>query len=321
MVLSDELFTLEEAGIQSLNLSYSSVGQTDENGNVIARAGSFTRADGTTADMKEFFLQRDAQDVRMSHSVEIPADVMDMPELHPMGNTYSLRQAMSLDESGVLKQLVQAFMDDDDVESRQSKLQDILFAWTGAINAEPGSRGSNFDARKLAVLEAVTGTSYRNSPTSAPAAAEAPVLERSYQVLAESVYTMLLTQTSLKDVMQSLDYSLDFESANPVKLNIESVKSYLDNQLQTDQATGEKMLAEVTRVLRNRGMISSDEFAEVREYFANKSIRYQRIIDAAPLTTLVGTASNDSIIGVVDRDDVMVGGDGNDNLNGQAMTP
>ena len=312
----DELMTLEEAGIKSLNLSHTFVGQVDENGNTIARVGSFTRTDGTTADMKEFFLQRDTKDVQMTHSIEIPEDIMDMPELHPMGNTYSLRQAMVRDESGALKQLVQEFINDEDVVSRQAKLQDILFAWTGVAGIDPKSRGSNFDTRKLAALETVTGTSYRNSPTSSPGAAEAPILERSYAILAESIYTMLSIQTNLHDALRSFNYTIDLETENPIKLDIASVRTYLDEQLQANEATGERLLAEITRVLRNRGLVSDSEFAELRAYFSRKSTRYQQIIDTAPMTTLTGTDASETISGVVDRDNVITSGAGNDTLNG-----
>ena len=312
----DELMTLEDAGIKSLNLSHTFVGQVDENGNTIARVGSFTRADGTTAEMKEFFLQRDTKDVQMAHSVEIPEDIMDMPELHPMGNTYSLRQAMTRDESGALKQLVQEFINDEDVTSRQAKLQDILFAWTGVTDINPKSRGSNFDARKLATLETVTGTSYRNSPTSSPGAAEAPILERSYAILAESIYTMLSMQTNLRDILRSFNYTIDLEAEIPIKLDVASVRAYLDEQLQTNETTGEKLLAEVTRALRNRGLVSDSEFTELRAYFSKKSIRYQQIIDTAPMTTLIGTDASEAMNGVVDRDNVMTSGAGNDTLNG-----
>ena len=314
----DELLTLEEAGIKSLNLSNEFVGKVDENGNTIARVGSFTRIDGTTADMKEFFLQRDTADVQMTNSVEVPEDIMNLPEIHPMGNTYSLRQAMARDTTGALKQLVQDFMNAKDTSSRQAKLQDILFAWVGASQINPTSRGSSFDARKLAVLETVTGTSYRNSPTSSPTTAEAPILERSYTTLLESIYTMLSMQTSLANVFRKFDYSLDLESENPIKLDVSSVQAYLDKQLQSDAATGEKMLAEITRALRNRGLISDVEFAHLREYFAKKSIKYQQIIDTAPLTTMLGTDANDNITGVVDRDNVITAGDGNDTLIGAA---
>lgn len=314
----DELLTLEEAGIKSLNLSNTFIGKVDENGNTIARVGSFTRTDGTTADMKEFFLQRDTADVQMTNSVEVPEDIMNLPEIHPMGNTYSLRQAMARDTTGTLKQLVQDFMNAKDTSSRQAKLQDILFAWVGASQINPTSRGSSFDARKLAALEAVTGTSYRNSPTSSPTAIEAPILERSYTVLLESIYTMLSMQTSLADVFRKFNYSLDLESKNPIKLDVSSVQAYLDKQLQSDAATGEKMLAEMTRALRNRGIISDVEFAHLREYFAKKSIKYQRIIDTAPLTTMLGTDVGDNIRGVVDQDNTIAAGDGNDTLIGAA---
>ena len=312
----DELTTLQEAGVMSIGLGYSSVNQTDKNGNTIARVGSFTRTDGTTADIKEFFLQRDTKDVKVTQHIEIPEDIMTMPEVHPIGNTYSLRQAMSLDKSGTLKQLIQEFLDDSSTESRQAKLHDILFAWTGVTNIDPASRGPGFDARKLAALETITGTSYQNSPTSQPTSAATPMLERSYNILAESVYTMLMMQVDLRAIMSGFNYTLDLEAAHPIKLDVTSVQEYLEEQLQTNSATGEKMLAEITRVLRNRNFVSETEFANLCDHFAKKSVRYQRIIDTAPLTTMVGTNASDSINGIADRDNVMSAGEGDDYING-----
>ncbi len=77
-------------------------------------------------------------------------------------------------------------------------------------------------------------------------------------------------------------------------------------------------MAEVTRALRGRGLVSDTEFTHLREHFAKKSIKYQRIIDTAPLTTMTGTDAGDSINGVVDRDNVITAGDGNDTLIGAA---
>jgi hypothetical protein len=45
--------TLREAGIQSLNLAYASGKPRDNNGNLIAEVGSFTRDDGTESLMAD----------------------------------------------------------------------------------------------------------------------------------------------------------------------------------------------------------------------------------------------------------------------------
>ena len=49
----DEIMTLAQAGITSLNLSYANVQRTDVHGNVIAQMGAYTRADGTEGQMAD----------------------------------------------------------------------------------------------------------------------------------------------------------------------------------------------------------------------------------------------------------------------------
>ena len=313
-----ELVTLAQAGIKSLNLKHKEINQLDANGNTIARVGSFTRTNGKIADMKEYLLARSTSDVKMVDSIKIPDDIMELPEIRPIGNTYSLRQAMAKDKSGKLKQLVLSFTGEKNVAKRRAILEDILFTWTGVAKVDPASRGGLIDARRLAALEIVTGTSYRNSPTSSPTSQEAPILEQAYGNLAESIYNMLSLQDSTMDgILRKFTYHIDLSSdGNPIKLDIASVKAYLDGQLKQNKQEGERLLGEVTRVLKNRGLVTEKEFNSLRDYYARKSAYYQKIIDTTPFTTARGTAKDDVMSGAVDRDNIIAGNYGDDTIYG-----
>ena len=314
----DELVTLAQAGIKSLNLKHKEINQLDANGNTIARVGSFTRTNGKVADMKEYLLARSTSDVKMVNSVKIPDDIMELPEIRPIGNTYSLRQAMAKDKSGKLKQLVQSFTAEKNVAKRRAILEDILFTWTGVAKVDPASRGGLIDARRLAALEIVTGTNYRNSPTSSPTSQEAPILEQAYGNLAESIYNMLSLQDGTMDgILRKFTYHIDLSSdGNPIKLDIASVKAYLDGQLKQNRQEGERLLGEVTRILKNRGLVTEKEFSSLRDYYARKSAYYQKIIDTTPFTTARGTAKDDVMSGAVDRDNIIAGNYGDDTIYG-----
>ncbi len=314
----DELVTLAQAGIKSLNLKHKEINQLDANGNTIARVGSFTRTNGKIADMKEYLLARSTSDVKMVDSIKIPDDIMELPEIRPIGNTYSLRQAMAKDKSGKLKQLVLSFTGEKNVAKRRAILEDILFTWTGVAKVDPASRGGLIDARRLAALEIVTGTSYRNSPTSAPTGQEAPILEQAYGNLAESIYNMLSLQDGTMDgILRKFTYHIDLSSdGNPIKLDIASVKAYLDGQLKQNRQEGERLLGEVTRILKNRGLVTEKEFSSLRDYYARKSTYYQKIIDTTPFTTARGTAKDDVMSGAVDRDNIIAGNYGDDTIYG-----
>jgi len=313
-----ELITLAQAGIKSLNLKHKEINQLDANGNTIARVGSFTRTNGKVADMKEYLLARSTSDVKMVNSVKIPDDIMELPEIRPIGNTYSLRQAMAKDKSGKLKQLVQSFTAEKNVAKRRAILEDILFTWTGVAKVDPASRGGLIDARRLAALEIVTGTSYRNSPTSSPTSQEVPILEQAYGNLAESIYNMLSLQDGTMDgILRKFTYHIDLSSdGNPIKLDIASVKAYLDGQLKQNRQEGERLLGEVTRILKNRGLVTEKEFSSLRDYYARKSVYYQKIIDTTPFTTARGTAKDDVMSGAVDRDNIIAGNYGDDTIYG-----
>ncbi len=313
-----ELITLAQAGIKSLNLKHKELNQLDANGNTIARVGSFTRTNGKVAEMKEYLLARSTSDVKMVNSVKIPDDIMELPEIRPIGNTYSLRQAMAKDKSGKLKQLVLSFTGEKNVAKRRAILEDILFTWTGVAKVDPASRGGLIDARRLAALEIVTGTNYRNSPTSSPTSQEAPILEQAYGNLAESIYNMLSLQDGTMDgILRKFTYHIDLSSdGNPIKLDIASVKAYLDGQLKQNKQEGERLLGEVTRVLKNRGLVTEKEFNSLRDYYARKSAYYQKIIDTTPFTTARGTAKDDVMSGAVDRDNIIAGNYGDDTIYG-----
>ena len=313
-----ELITLAQAGIKSLSLKHKELNQLDANGNTVARVGAFTRTNGKVAEMKEYLLARSTSDVKMVNSINIPKDIMELPEIRPIGNTYSLRQAMARDKSGKLKQLVLSFTSEKNVAKRRAILEDILFTWTGVAKVDPASRGGLIDARRLAALEIVTGTNYRNSPTSSPTSQEAPILEQAYGNLAESIYNMLSLQDGTMDsILRKFTYHIDLSSdGNPIKLDIASVKAYLDGQLKQNRQEGERLLGEVTRILKNRGLVTEKEFSSLRDYYARKSAYYQKIIDTTPFTTARGTAKDDVMSGAVDRDNIIAGNYGDDTIYG-----
>ncbi|MEW6620489.1 MAG: hypothetical protein AB1422_14330 [bacterium] len=67
---------------------------------------------------------------------------------------------MVRDTSGELKALVESFVAETDPDVRNSLMERILFKWTGSDGIDPNSRGSNIDARRLAVLEKFFGQAF-----------------------------------------------------------------------------------------------------------------------------------------------------------------
>jgi hypothetical protein len=103
--LTEELHTLEELGITSINLSSTISNITDEGGNTQNRQGSFDYADGTSGQIAEYSVEEGTTDTIPNDWVDVPADIYELPDLRGYGTVYDLHQAMAMDSSCELKSL------------------------------------------------------------------------------------------------------------------------------------------------------------------------------------------------------------------------
>ena len=131
-----ELSTLEEAGIESIDLRYSDHRTEDENGNQIVRTGRFTWKDGDRGKVSEFLLERDTIHSLVGEQLEEPDEVAALPDLPQRGFLYSLHQAMVRDGSGELRKLTERFAGEKDSVARRSLLERIMLKWSEVSNVE-----------------------------------------------------------------------------------------------------------------------------------------------------------------------------------------
>ena len=122
-----ELATLDEAGIESIGLSYTEQRTDDENGNQVVRTGQF---DGERGKAGKFLLGRDTIHSLVGEKMDEPNDVAALPDLPGRGFLYSLHQAMVRDGSGELKRLTEQFVEEKDSAARRSLLERILLKWS-----------------------------------------------------------------------------------------------------------------------------------------------------------------------------------------------
>jgi hypothetical protein len=149
----DELISLEDAGLASIQLENAASGETDEYGNTISGEGVLTWSDGETGIINAYEFWNSDRITLDPEGTEIPEEIQELPNLYGRGLLTSLHLAMALDESGELKELVENFCSEEDSAARLAILDEILYAWANASDIAPSSRGGNFDARKLAFLE------------------------------------------------------------------------------------------------------------------------------------------------------------------------
>lgn len=317
-----ELKQLVDLGIVFIGLSYNNTGVTDGANNIQVRTGTFTLADGSSRAVGEYLLNRNPVHSVDSSPIEISDSVALLPNVQGAGNVGSLHKAIMQDKSGSLRGLVEQFITEKDVSKREALTEDILAHWAGVDSVDPKSRGDAFDARKLAVLEKFFGAEFQGSPN----ANSAPLLKSSYAKLFEVVYVSLISQTQLKDIVNSVADDND-------EISFEKAKQVIDAAIAQDPVTGVGLLGEFARAMKYYGLKSSKEFAVLRGYYADKSAEYGRIIDFAGEQVLRGTANGESLsVGelytLIDGDagndtlwgdagnDTLIGGQGNDSLRG-----
>ncbi len=91
---SEELFTLEDVGISSINLTATAANITDAGGNTQTLSGTFTKTDGTIGEIADYNLQSDPTYSIPAAWVTIPEDIAALPDLQGYGNVYKLRQKL-----------------------------------------------------------------------------------------------------------------------------------------------------------------------------------------------------------------------------------
>ena len=310
----NELFTLNELGIQSINTSYYDSSYIDANGNEYKQVGSFTRTDNSRGTAADVWFQTDKMHTIANEWLDVPADIAALPNLQGYGNVYDLRQAMARDASGQLKSLVEQFVAAQDVTTRESILNQILFKWTGSDGITQGSNGYYIDARKVGVLEKVFGQAYVGTwgPTEA-GPNSASLLSQAYDVLYETCYAQLMSQTHLKYLYDSITYHLD-EATNTRMGNLTAVAKLLRSQIAADHDTGMENLTEFTRSLRG---LNATEIMNFSDFCNEVAAGDQSIFDQAYYggQVLYGTSGNDTLMGTSGNDS-LIGGAGDDYLYG-----
>ncbi len=155
----DELFTLAQLGIQSINLGDQTTNQI-VSGTTIEAVSSVTMTDGSTHEIAAASFTY-SQTYTQYIGPDTPSTAAAaLPQLHGYGNLPDLQEAMTDDPT--LLGLVQSFaqMSPTDSTALGTAIANIMFEWAGVAGVDPTSRGPAFDARELEFLEQFLGVSF-----------------------------------------------------------------------------------------------------------------------------------------------------------------
>jgi Ca2+-binding RTX toxin-like protein len=318
---SSELKTLAELNIQSIDLGYSASQLIDEYGNEHKQISSFTKGDGSVSVAEDVWFQVDKVFGVSNTKISIPADVSALPNLTGYGSVVDLQQAVFLNGSGSLRQLIESFGSEMDDSARRILFESLLFKWTGAEQIDSQSRGQYVDAKKLGVLEKFMGESFVGiwcwgtlDPN--PHSHSGPILSAEYDSVFDAMYSQLMLQTHLKNISDKVDYS----SAYP---DLTSVGAYFSQLMDGDLLVGEGRLSEFIDAFKSLGFLNQRNGDQLRLALAGEGLSVIETLNEK-LNGVSGTDSNDLINGSngndllygFSGDDTLLGGNGKDTFVG-----
>ncbi len=91
---TDELKSLSDAGVTSINTGYTDSTLVDAQGNEHRQVGSFAKTDGATGTATDVWFKKDTAFTIATEWLDVPEDIAALPDLQGYGNVYDLQQAM-----------------------------------------------------------------------------------------------------------------------------------------------------------------------------------------------------------------------------------
>ncbi len=321
-----ELESIIQHGIESISLTPIENAETDS----AIRSAEIRYTDGHTAKVSEVDFEADYYDSKEKVLIDISEDIKILPNVKAIGNIPSLHTLMQKDESGELKTLVENFINAERIDERSEICEQILYRISYALDVEVGSRGNEFDAQKLAVIEAFMGRDFVGTAGRNPVNTAATILSSAYDSLFNMYYT-LLTKEGLLNPYLSLLYVFESEEG----------EKYIDTSLFDVYAkqiieSEKNMLNIVPEMARFISVINPDNPHNVSDFvnvYANYEGYLEEFKKCGDLGITIASSGDDSLYGsgnndIVssglgddtvygnDGDDTLYGNDGNDSLYG-----
>jgi Ca2+-binding RTX toxin-like protein len=315
---TNELLTLQQAGVGSLSLSYTNGTAVDAQGNSHLQLGSYTTTQGQTRQMTDVWFSVDTMRSLDLNLVEVPDDVRALPDIDGSGTVHSLHQAMARDTSGALKALIIAYSGAITDAARAALLPDILYHWTGAQDVDPASRGGNIDARKLTALEGFMGRGYQPYGGGVAGPDAASLLVSAFDELVAYVGVTLDAQTNLKTYYNLVKYTWNDATAT-TEFDVAPLVQRLSEIYATDP---EEAVAVMTRLGAGLWEAGSDIGRGVSEAIRNSGnpavAGFARELATLGLHYLAGDENSNTLTAPFDKGSMVLGHGGGDVIYGSS---
>lgn len=233
-----------------------------------------------------------------------------------------------------------------------TKLTDILFRWAGVENVSPSSRGIRVDGQKLEFVEELVGEEWVWNGSPDPETVAGELLEEAFEVAFSNFAMGLLVQTDAKDSVDPLA-TYNYQTGLVENADVADVVKFIGEMATGERGSSDDDLFfyfadDGSFILKDLGgtdklildsalsfddvrfwkdgdnleiyngaekLVLDDQFNSLYDYQL-ETIVFADGTEASLLNnlTFTGTAGADSIYGLADSDDIIVGSSGNDSL-------
>lgn len=303
----NELKTLTESGIVSIDLNYVSDGTVNvETGTMEAESSFVTLNTGDKKKISEFWFIVNSSDTTHDGDVTV-------------GNVPNLEQALADDADRDLLLLYIQFNSADDIAQKRYYLKKILYNITGADDILPDSRGGNIDARDLHVIEQFMGREFDGVDGRNPNSNAAEILKSVYNNIENYYYTIMNMQSGFGQYMTLFP---EVEAENGIKtVYTVSYDEYLKHKINNGDNV-DILVYDLGNYLKSFDSVNNtNEFDKFSDTYSQISEHYKELVEMINNTyTYIGTYDDDQIntentnnfIFGECGDDVFHGGSGND---------
>ena len=309
-----ELYKLEDKDIVSISLERTSLEESKKNTSdvIVTEKSVVELKDGSTRDIAEHWFKVNSSDTQEINPSGIDNDFTSFGSMH------SLSYALEKDETGLLKNMVEAFRCSNDYIEKRVITRNILYYITGATNIDENARGGSVDARNLHVIETIMGVDKFEGVDgkSTPNSNAASILNRIYMDFEELYFTLLNDGSYSADYIGLINEKYD-EDNESIVLDLSMIFKKIDKHI----ASGNNMdsvIVDVSAFVNSYDKVfGTDYLSSVKEHYSDKSYIINQMLTS---TFIIGTDVNDEIsatnsdetIWSDSGDDIINAGGGND---------
>ncbi|QKF71488.1 calcium-binding protein [Campylobacter geochelonis] len=310
----DELYTLSNKAIKSIDLNYKNV-NIDSNSNTIKQLSKVSFYDGTTTDIADVWFRVEPSKTISNANVELPQRLREFVDIEGGGNLEDFLYVVAKNKE--LEDSLRNYVETTDEKQRKEKVNSLIFKWAGVEDIDSSSRGGIVDARELAVYEKLIGRQFLQLGTDPnPRENASAIIHSKYQRFANYVYASLELDIVYKGMINTEYMKLDNDTGafhyDFSGVNKKFQELYANNKRESIShiSTLLNMIAankpNFKKELDSNYLISLKDNQELMALAFN---RYQKAQNSG--STLYGTSDSD-FLQSANGDDILAGGYGDD---------